>query len=186
MNYASCYDGLRILAFLLCILLSLYFRIDNCSYLSWSCLPVCLVFVASFSPVWGMGTWQSGIRAQGCNSGPLWAMKDAVTEGRIRLLCSAEQQQNSRIFLSVDNRVIERISGFPSTVAEELVVWHFTIADGEATPHPTWNSSDRRRQKWHISKAEIVDLRKKIRFGLPPLRKPKAFAFRCGGRFSSF
>ena len=64
------------------------------------------------------------------------------------LLYSAEQRQVSRIFLSVDSRVIggfsgsnfrcgRRICGFPSDVARELVVWPSAIVDGEAIPHPT-------------------------------------------------
>ena len=75
------------------------------------------------------------------------------------LLYSAEQRQVSRIFLSVDSRVIGwisgsnfrcggrigeidfryggRICGFPSDVAEDLVVWPSAVANGEAIPHPT-------------------------------------------------
>ena len=42
----------------LCMLVSFNSSIDFFWLCSWGCLPICLVFVGSSSPVWGMGTWQ--------------------------------------------------------------------------------------------------------------------------------
>ena len=58
----------------------------------------CLMFVASSFLLWGMGTWQYGIRAPGCNSGPLWAKKVQCQKVELPSLFSREQRlQKNRL-----------------------------------------------------------------------------------------
>ena len=106
------------------------FSIDFCSC-SWSCFPVCLVVVASSSPVAGSGTLQSGIRAHVV----AWAWmdhQDAVTEAGF-LSAQKRLEMDDRklpwICLSVwtvssSEHLVERTSD----VAEEL---EGSMPDGE-------------------------------------------------------
>ena len=115
----------------LCMLVSLIFSIDGLYMFMGLFSRLCLGFVASSLPVWGMGTWQNGIRALGCSNGPLWAKKMRWQKVELPSLFSraAASFKNCLSVLTVG-----KIGGIDFRCSRRFNIFPSAIADGEVIP----------------------------------------------------
>ena len=146
----------------LCMLVRFNSSIDFLCICSWGALPGChFMFVVSLLPVWGMGTWQYGIRAKVATMG-LYGPRRCNDRSRIAFCLAAIRNLRtakiSRIFLSADSRVIGRLEVPTSDVAEGLAASHSSLRLRKGFGRRFCG-----RRKW---------------FARPQLRKPKSFSFR--------
>ena len=112
---------------------------------SWGSYPGWFkLVVASSLSARGMGTWQHGIRDFGCSNGCLWAKK--MQWQKVELPSLFDRAVASfKNCLSV--WTVGRIGGIDFRCSGRFNLFPFTVADGEAIPHPTWKTADSRHDR---------------------------------------